>query len=124
MPQEEQDKLVIFATHGSEDPDSATMPFVMGNAALAMDAEVVVVLNGVAVTLAKKGCYEHIFAAGQDPLKKLVDTFVELGGQIWVCTPCIRERQITEDMLVDGATPVTAGKVVNACFTANAVLNF
>lgn len=124
MPEDKQEKMVIFATHGGEDPDRATMPFIMGNAALAMEAEVTVVLNGVAVTLAKKGCYEHVFAAGQDPLKKLVDTFMELGGQIWVCTPCIRERQITEDMLVQTARPVTAGKVVDACLAADAILNF
>lgn len=36
-----------------------------------------------AVLIAKESCYEHVFAAAPDPLKKLVDTFVEQGGKIW-----------------------------------------
>lgn len=121
---ERQDKMVIIATSGGEDPERASLPFVIGNAALVMETEVVVVLQGSAVTLAKKGCYEHIFASGLDSLKKLVDTFVELGGQIWVCSPCIKERQITTDMLIDKAKPATAGSVVSACMEASATLNY
>ena len=76
------------------------------------------------MTLAKKGCYEHIFAGGLDPLKKLVDTFVELGGEILVCTPCIKERQITKDMLLDGIELLAGGTLVQACIDADAVLNY
>ncbi len=87
-----------------------------------METEVVVILQGTGVVLAQKGVYEHIFAAGFDPLKKLVDNFIELGGQIWVCTPCINERKITTDMLVGNTKPVTAGAVVNATMEAAATL--
>jgi len=74
--------------------------------------------------LAKKGCYEHIFAAGFPPLETLVGSFIELGGQIWVCLPCINERQITTDMLIDGAKTTTSGKVVNEVLESNATLNY
>ena len=124
MTEEKKEKMVIFVTHACEDPDRATLPFVCGNAALAMDMEVIVVLQGVGVLLAKKGCYEHVFAGGLAPLKESVDTFVEMGGEIWVCTPCIKERKITEDMLIDFAITVTAGKVVMASVAADAVLNY
>jgi len=43
---EKTEKIVIFATHGPEDPERAALPFVIGNATLAMDAECVVVLQG------------------------------------------------------------------------------
>jgi len=121
---EKQDKVVIIATHGPEDPERASLSFVCANAALAMESEVIVILQGTGVLLAKKGCYEYIFAAGFDPMKKLVDNFMELGGQMWVCTPCVKERQISEDMLVDGHKFVTAGAVVNACIESDAVLNY
>jgi uncharacterized protein len=122
---EKREKIVLIATHGPEDPERASLPFVLGNAALALEvSEVIVVLQGIAVTLAKKGCYEHVFASGLDSLKKLVDDFVELGGQIWVCTPCIKERAITQEMLIEQAKPVTAGKVVQACIEADATLNY
>ena len=118
------EKVVIFATHGPEDPERASLPFVMGNAALVMDAETTIVLQGTGVTLAKKGCYEHIFAAGLPSLQSLVHDFVEQGGKIWVCIPCIKERQITLDMLVDEAETTAAGKVIAEVLEADAVLNY
>jgi len=32
--------------------------------------------------LAKKGCAEHVFAAGFPPLKELIDLYIEAGGEI------------------------------------------
>lgn len=124
MTEETTEKLVIFATHGPDTPERAILPFVMGNGALAMDVGAVVILQASAVVLAKKGCYEHVFAAGLPPLKKLVDDFIELGGELLVCTPCINERKITTDMLVETATPIAAGRAVNEALEATAVLNY
>ena len=124
MAEQKQDKMVVLATHGFEDTHRASLPFVLGNAALIMEAEVTVVLHDHAVLLAKKGCFEHVFAPGHDPLAKLLADFAELGGRLWVCTPCMKVREITEDMLVEIAKPVTAGKVAHACLEANATLNF
>jgi predicted peroxiredoxin len=124
MAEEKKEKMVIIATHGAEDPERATLPFVVGNAAVAMEVGVTVVLQGTAVILAKKGCYEHVFASGFDPLKKLVDSFLELGGEIFICIPCIEVRHITPEMMIDGVKLVKAGKVVQSCLEANAVLNY
>ncbi len=124
MAEGKKEKIVVFATHGSEDPERATLPFVAANAALAMEVEVSVVLQATGVTLAKKGCYEHVFAAGLEPLKKLVDSFLEFGGKLLVCIPCIEERKITPDMLVEKAQPVKSGRVVKEVLEANAVLNY
>ncbi len=127
MPDNEEqptETLVIIATHGPEDPERASLPFVVANAALAMDVEVVVILQGTGVTLAKKGCYEHVFAAGLPPLKELVDSFIEQGGTLLVCSPCLSERKITRDMLVETAQPVKAARVVTEVLEAKATLNY
>ena len=76
------------------------------------------------VLIAKESCYEHVFIRNLNPLKKLIDRSVEQGGKIWVCTLCIRERQITEDMLVEPAEPVTSGRVVQAGMGADTVLSY
>ncbi|MEW5995869.1 MAG: DsrE family protein, partial [Candidatus Zixiibacteriota bacterium] len=68
-----------------------------------------------AVLIAKESCQEHVFLAGLNPLEKLVDTFVEQGGKIRICTPCVKERQISEDMLVETVKPVTSGRAVQTC---------
>ena len=80
MSDEQAEKIVIIATHGGENPEMASLPFVLANASMAMDVEAVVILQSTAVTLATHGCYEHIFAAGLPSLKELIDTFIELGG--------------------------------------------
>jgi len=124
MEESRPEKIVIFATHGGEDPEKATLPFVVGNAALAMDVQVTVILQSAGVTLMKKGCNEHIFAAGFDPLKKLVDSFLEFGGKILVCIPCLESRKITPDMLLEGAELGKAAAVVQEVLEAKAVLNY
>lgn len=118
------EKILIIGTHGGEDPERASLPFVVANAALAMDVQVNVVLQGYAVTLAQKGVNEHIFAGGLPPLKELMDNFFAQGGKILVCTPCIKERKITEDMLHEGAKAIAAARVVQECLEAKATLNY
>ena len=121
---EKQERMVIIATHGPDDPERATLPFVMGNGALVMDVETTVILQGSSVLLAKNGSYEHVFAAGLPPLKDLIGSFIEQGGKILVCTPCINERKIDESMLLEVAEPIAAARAVQECLSADAVLNY
>lgn len=53
------DKITIVATHGADDPELISLPFIIGNAALAMDTPVTVVLQGSAVFAATKSCIRH-----------------------------------------------------------------
>jgi len=124
MPDAAREKVVIIATHGPEDPGRATLPFVMGNAALVMDSEAVVILQATGVLLAKKGIYEHIFASGLPALGELLKTFLESGGELLVCTPCIQDRKIDPSMLVDGAEPVAGARVIKEVTESVAVLNY
>ncbi|MBE9533431.1 MAG: DsrE family protein [Proteobacteria bacterium] len=116
------EKIVYIVTHAGEDPERASLPFVMANAAQAMDIEAVVALQGTAVFLATDHCLDHVFAAGLPPLRELVDNFLEAGGRLLVCTPCIKERQIEESHLFEGAIPVAAGALTHEVLTANATL--
>jgi uncharacterized protein involved in oxidation of intracellular sulfur len=119
---EKEEKIVYLATHGGENPEKACMPFVMGNAALAMDVEATVVLQGNAVYLAQQGYMDHMLPGGGfPPIKKLVQDFLDLGGKLWVCVPCIKERNIETADLIEGAETTAAGKVNVAAIEANAV---
>jgi len=124
MAEKKPDKVVIFATHGGEDPERATLPFVIGNAALAMDAQVLVCLQASGVTLATKGFYEHVFAPGFDSLKTLVDSFMEFGGTLLVCAPFVEQRHITPEMLIEGAQLVKSGRAVQEMLDATAILSY
>lgn len=121
---EQKEGIVIIATHAGEDPERATIPFVMGNASLAMDEKAIIVLQGYAVLLAMKGYAEHVHASAFDPLKKLMDSFLELGGEIFVCGPCIKDRHIEEKDLIEKSKVVAGGIIISECCNAKAVLNY
>jgi predicted peroxiredoxin len=117
-------KVVIMATHGPEDKERATLPFVMATAAQVMECETIVILQGTGVLLAQKGIYDHVFAGGLPPLKGLLEGFLTEGGQLLVCTPCVQERQLDETMLVDGGELIAGARVIKEVTTASAVLNY
>ncbi len=122
MSEEKKEKIVYIDTCAGENPEKASLPFVLGNAALTMEVEAVVVLQGTGVYLAKKGYADNVFAAGLPPLKELMDNFRAAGGKILVCVPCIRERKIDESDLVEGAEPTAAAKLTLELLSANATL--
>ena len=80
----ETEKLVFITTHAGEDPERAIFPFLLANAAQAMDVEAVVVLQGNGVYLAQKGYADNISFPGLTPLKKLIDDYVGNGGKVLI----------------------------------------
>ncbi len=119
---ENPEKIVYIATCAGENPEKASLPFVLANAALAMDVEAVVALQGPGVYLAKKGYLDNVFAAGLPPLKSLVESFLSQGGRLLVCVPCIKERKIEESDLIEGAKPTAAAVLTNELLSSNAQL--
>jgi predicted peroxiredoxin len=119
---EKKEMMVYIGTHAGEDPERASMPFVLGNAALVMEVEAIVALQGTGVYLAKKGIMENVFAAGLPPLKELVENFMEQGGKLWVCSPCLKERQMVQAELIQGAEIMAAAKLTQALLEANQAL--
>jgi uncharacterized protein involved in oxidation of intracellular sulfur len=122
MKMAEAEKMVYIVTHAGEDPERATFPFMLATAAQAMEVEAVVALQGVSVFLAKKGYLENVVAAGLPALKDLVDTFLEAGGKLLICTPCIRERNIEESELIEGSELIAAARLNQEILSANATL--
>lgn len=117
-------KILTSATHGKEDPERATLPFILGNVAAAADQEAVVFLTGEGVWLATRGYAAGIRQPGLDPLEEVMRAFVENGGRIWACGACTKPRGITEDRLVPGAAIVTAAQVVEILAQGAATLAF
>jgi predicted peroxiredoxin len=122
MKMAEAEKMVYIVTHAGEDPERATFPFMLATAAQAMEVEAVVALQGVSVFLAKKGYLANVAAAGLPALKDLVKNFLEAGGKLLICTPCIRERNIEESELIEGSELIAAARLNQEILSANATL--
>jgi predicted peroxiredoxin len=105
-------KLLINLTSAQENPDKATVAFVVANAGVAAGQEVVIFLNVEGVRLATPGYAESIAVAGFKPLKELLETFTAGGGKIWICPPCFNARGLDKDRLIAGATFAGGAAVV------------
>jgi predicted peroxiredoxin len=105
-------RFCVSITCARNDPDKATVGFVVANAAVASAQETVVFLSTEGVRLAVKGQAEEIHEQGFAPLKDLLASFVQAGGKIYVCSPCFKKRALDESALVAGATIVGGAKLV------------
>jgi len=125
MTEEKQEKIFYMCTCGKDRPELAHNPFVLANAALAMDIQATIVLSGDAVHLAVPGYADEMPPGGGfPPMKKMLADFQELGGQLWVCGPCISSRNIEESALIEGAEVTAAGTVNLEAMEADAVFVF
>ena len=119
---EQSKKLVFVITAAEESPEKATIPFVLGNTALAMDAEPIIILQMTGVYLGMKNYARHVHAAGFPPLQELMDLYLEGGGIIYICEPCIKARQIVPEDLIPNAKIVAGATLVDAFLDAKNVL--
>jgi uncharacterized protein len=62
-----EEKILYITTYGGENPEKASMPFVLAGAALAMDIKATICLQGNAVYLAQKGYADHMLPGGGFP---------------------------------------------------------
>ena len=105
-------KFCVNLTHSKDDPDRATVGFVLANAALGSGKETMVFLSVDGVRLAQRGFADGIHEEGFAPLRELMDNFAKGGGTIYVCSPCFKKRKLDENNLVAGATIVGGAKLV------------
>jgi len=105
-------KFCVNLTRAKDDPDRATVGFVIANAALGSDQETVVFLSTEGVRLAVPGYADDIHEDGFAPLKELLASFAAAGGTIYVCSPCFKKRGLDETKLVPGAKIVGGAKLV------------
>ncbi len=116
-------KFAINLTCAKDNPDRATVAFVIANAALGSGKETLVFLSIEGVRLAQKGYADDIREEGFAPLGELMGNFVKGGGTILTCSPCFKKRKLDESNLVAGATIAGGVKLVeflsdgSACVT-------
>ena len=117
-------KIGLVITHAGDDPEVATLPFMIATVAQTMDVELFIVLQGEAVRLAIKGYAEDVRAIGLSPLEDLLRAVLASGVQIMVCSPCLATRGYTEDDLREGCYVGGAAKIVEAMLECENFLSY
>lgn len=106
--------LLFPTTHGSDDPERATVPYIAAATAAISGHEAIVVCTADAVEVGLPDWAEAVEEDGVPPLVDLLTQLLDAGGQVWLCSACTSKRGITADRLRDGPTIVGAARIVEA----------
>ena len=117
-------RILFNCTHGAEDPERATLPFVAANVAATAGLEAIAVCTIEAVRLGTRGGADGIAALGLPPLSQLLREFVANGGQVWLCGACTKPRGIGEEHLAEGVCIVGAARIVEAVASGATPISF
>ena len=117
-------KFCVNLTCAKDNPDKATVAFVLANAALGSGKDTLVFLSVEGVRLSQKGYADDIREEGFAPLKELMESFAKAGGTIYVCSPCFKKRKLDENGLVAGASIVGGAKLVEFVSDGSPCLSF
>lgn len=105
--------FVVSIINSRMDHDKATVGFVVANAALGSDQDTTVFLSADGAWIAKTGEAETIHAGAPfAPLADLVQKFIQGGGKLLVCAPCMKLRGFGPDDLIEGAQPAGGAALV------------
>jgi uncharacterized protein len=96
-------KVLLISTHFDDNLELATMPWAVGNAALAEDKDVTIFLQGLSVREAQEDALKGLRFPPFPSLLTLRNAFIENGGKIFVCAPCMKAHAIEKSDLIDGA---------------------
>ncbi|MBI1844615.1 MAG: DsrE family protein [Actinobacteria bacterium] len=116
--------ILIQGTHGAEDPEKSTLPFIVGNVAVTAEQDTTIFLTSEGVRLATRGYADDIQYAQHPPTGRILADFVANGGRIWACGACTGPRGITAEDMVEGATIVTAANLVEALASGASTVAF
>lgn len=115
-------QILTYGSYGKDNPERATLTFIVGNTAVASDNESVVFLTAEGVRLATKGYADDIHEEGFTPVKELIEQYVSNGGTLIACSACCQPRGITESDLIDGAEMAGAARLIE--YLANGYATF
>jgi predicted peroxiredoxin len=90
---------LFVATHGADDPNRATFPFLLARGTVRAGQPTQIMLIGDGTTLVIPGVLNGIVAAGPPPLREI---YADLGPArpLLVCMGCARARGVTDEDVV------------------------
>lgn len=119
-----EQRLLIVGTHGKKDAQKASMTFMCANAASAVGIEVTLFLTDEGVELAqRKGLETMPLVEGVESILALRRAFLESGGRILVCIPCMEVRHIGKEQFIADAGFVNLMDFTDELMKSDKVLN-
>ena len=100
-----QEPLVVLLATGNDDGGKrATLAFTAATCAAAMDKRTIMFLVGDGAHWAYEGRTGGIQQTGFPALEELMESFVDMGGEIYVCSACDQVCSVPSDNESEGLT--------------------
>ena len=116
-------KMVVFC--GSDSPQRAFPPFMLGSGALAMDMELVLFFTMDGLNIIRKGGAEQIKLEGAaKTLPEFIDMVMEAGAKMIACSAAFPVVGCQEEDLLDGVECGGVATFVAEAEEADVVLTF
>jgi len=122
MNQETKD-LIIVMTKGIND-EVSSVGLTLANGAMTAGKKVGLFLTSAAIDLVRKNGVDHTHVQPMEPLKDLLQSFMDRGGDVWACPPCTTARGYDENSLIDGVVISGASVIFERIRNGAATLTF
>jgi predicted peroxiredoxin len=115
---EEGRELVVVITHGT-DHELSSVGFTIANGGITAGLKVAIFLTSAAVDIVRKKSSDMTHVKPLDPLADLVRDFIQRGGALYACTPCVKARGYEQNDFVEGVT-IAGSSVIHERFLRGA----
>lgn len=103
--------LVVVVSHGIEhELSSAGLTIALGG--MTSGLRVSIFLTSGGVDIVRRGAADSTHVKPLEPLAQMLRDFLERGGTLWACTPCVKSRGYTQESLIDGVI-ITGASVMH-----------
>ena len=116
-------ELVVLMTKGA-DHELSSVGFTIANGGMTAGLAVSVFLTSAAVDLVRRRAVDSTQVNPLEPLKALIEDFLERGGTIWACTPCVKARGYGQEDLIEGVAIAGASVMHERIKAGAATLSF
>jgi predicted peroxiredoxin len=106
-------KLAAIVAYAKDNLDKTTIGLTLVNAALDAGHKVRLILASEGVRLTVKGYADDMDnGAPFKPVKDLLAAILQKGGEINVCTPCMKKRGLEEGQMISGVRFIAGPDVI------------
>lgn len=103
--------LVVLITHGIDhELSSAAMTIALGGITAGLNVSIFLTSSGVDIVRRRAAETTHVEPL--EPLASMLSDFVQRGGNLWACPPCVKSRGYTQEDLIDGVV-ITGAKAMH-----------
>src|SRR5258706_8923198 len=110
--------LVVVITHGI-DHELSSVALTIANGGMTAGLKVSIFLTSSGVDIARKRAADTTHVHPLEPLAAMMKDFLQRGGTLWACTPCVKSRGYTQEDLIAG-TVITCASPMHELIHAGA----